>query len=81
MILVAKNWKDYELIDAGVGEKLERWGKYYFIRPDPQVIWPRAKKVISGQNLMQNILEVLKAEALGKKIENLMHHGIFLIKI
>ena len=44
MILVAKNWKDYELIDAGVGEKLERWGKYYFIRPDPQVIWPRAKK-------------------------------------
>ena len=35
----AENWKDYEVIDTGDGEKLERWGKYLLVRPDPQVIW------------------------------------------
>lgn len=39
-MLVAKDWKDYELIDTGGGEKLERWGKYSLRRPDPQAIWP-----------------------------------------
>ncbi|NSW90891.1 MAG: class I SAM-dependent methyltransferase [Firmicutes bacterium] len=39
-MLVANNWKDYELIDAGNGERLERWGKYILRRPDPQAIWP-----------------------------------------
>lgn len=34
-----KCWKDYELIDASRGEKLERWGNYYLLRPDPQIIW------------------------------------------
>lgn len=33
------NWKDYELLDASDGERLERWGKYILIRPDPQIIW------------------------------------------
>lgn len=37
---LADGWKDYELIDAGEGEKLERWGKYILRRPDPQAIWP-----------------------------------------
>ncbi|MDT0123461.1 class I SAM-dependent methyltransferase [Paenibacillus sp. RRE4] len=37
---VAKNWKDYELIDTGGGEKLERWGDVILRRPDPQIIWP-----------------------------------------
>lgn len=35
----ANNWKDYQLIDASDGERLERWGKYILIRPDPQIIW------------------------------------------
>lgn len=35
----AGSWKDYEVIDTGNGEKLERWGKYLLVRPDPQVIW------------------------------------------
>lgn len=35
----ADNWKDYQLIDASDGERLERWGKYILIRPDPQIIW------------------------------------------
>ncbi len=36
---VADNWKDYELIDASDGERLERWGKYILRRPDPQIVW------------------------------------------
>ena len=36
---IADNWKDYEVLDTSCGEKLERWGKYILVRPDPQVIW------------------------------------------
>ena len=36
---VAKNWNDYEIVDMANGEKLERWGDIYLIRPDPQIIW------------------------------------------
>lgn len=41
---VAENWKDYEVIDTSNGEKLERWGKYILLRPDPQVLWNTPKK-------------------------------------
>ena len=41
---IAENWKDYEVLDASEGEKLERWGKYTLVRPDPQVIWSTEKK-------------------------------------
>ncbi len=40
----AENWTDYELLDTSDGERLERWGKYVLVRPDPQVIWKNAKK-------------------------------------
>ncbi|MBQ8591937.1 MAG: class I SAM-dependent methyltransferase [Lachnospiraceae bacterium] len=36
---IAENWKDYEVLDTSAGEKLERWGDYILVRPDPQVIW------------------------------------------
>ena len=36
---VSDGWRDYELIDCGGGEKLERWGKHVLVRPDPQAIW------------------------------------------
>ncbi|MGN0430820.1 MAG: class I SAM-dependent methyltransferase [Lachnospiraceae bacterium] len=36
---IAENWKDYEVLDTSAGEKLERWGNYILVRPDPQVIW------------------------------------------
>lgn len=36
---LARDWKEYEVIDCSRGEKLERWGKYILLRPDPQVIW------------------------------------------
>lgn len=40
----ANGWVDYEVIDCSRGEKLERWGKYRLIRPDPQIIWDTEKK-------------------------------------
>ena len=40
---ISQDWKDYELLDASDGERLERWGKYILIRPDPQVIWKNAR--------------------------------------
>ena len=32
---IAESWKEYEVLDTSQGEKLERWGKYILIRPDP----------------------------------------------
>mgnify|MGYP000369230350 CR=1 FL=1 len=43
-MFIANNWKDYEVIDTSEGEKLERWGTYLLVRPDPQVIWNTPKK-------------------------------------
>ena len=40
---IADGWKDYEVIDTSNGEKLERWGDYLLVRPDPQVIWNTKK--------------------------------------
>lgn len=40
----ANNWTDYELLDTGDGEKLERWGSVILRRPDPQIIWPREQE-------------------------------------
>ena len=40
---IANDWKEYEVIDCSAGEKLERWGKYTLLRPDPQVIWETEK--------------------------------------
>ena len=43
---LSDKWQDFELLDCSKGEKLERWGKYYLVRPDPQAIWdtPRRNK-------------------------------------
>ena len=41
---IADNWKDYEVIDTSAGEKLERWGDYILVRPDPQVIWNTVRR-------------------------------------
>lgn len=38
-MLIVKDFKDYELIDMSNGEKLERWGNIYLLRPDPEIIW------------------------------------------
>ncbi|MBQ8528130.1 MAG: class I SAM-dependent methyltransferase [Clostridia bacterium] len=41
---IADKWTDYKVIDTSSGEKLESWGSYSLIRPDPQVIWKTEKK-------------------------------------
>ena len=48
---IADGWKEYEVLDASGGEKLERWGKYVLLRPDPQVIWNTEKKISEWKNL------------------------------
>lgn len=49
---IADNWKDYEVLDTSSGEKLERWGDYLLVRPDPQVIWntPKTNKGWKNKN-------------------------------
>lgn len=44
---IAEDWKDYTVLATGDGEKLEKWGKYTLLRPDPQVIW-KSQKVLSA---------------------------------
>ncbi len=46
-MILADSWKDYKVLDTGAGNKLERWGKYTLLRPDPQVIW---KNEIKSKN-------------------------------
>ena len=44
-MIVSDKWQDYECLDTGKGEKLERWGKVILRRPDPQIIWDRDKNL------------------------------------
>ncbi len=46
MMFVADNWRDYEVLDTGEGEKLERWKDIVLRRPDPQAIWPKQDEKI-----------------------------------
>jgi 23S rRNA (cytosine1962-C5)-methyltransferase len=41
-LLSANHWKDYELLDSGEGQKLERFGPYLFVRPEHQAVWPKS---------------------------------------
>ncbi|MGH8017833.1 MAG: class I SAM-dependent methyltransferase [Opitutaceae bacterium] len=41
-LVLAESWTDFEVIETGDGMKKERWGDIVLVRPDPQVIWPRA---------------------------------------
>lgn len=48
---IASDWKDYEVIDTGGGEKLERWGDIILRRPDPQIIWPLAHETAKWRDV------------------------------
>ena len=41
---IADGWQDYELLDCGGGEKLERWDRKLLVRPDPQAIWSTPRR-------------------------------------
>lgn len=48
---ISRDWKDYEIIDTSGSEKLERWGRYILLRPDPQVIWDTPKEAPEWRKL------------------------------
>lgn len=60
-MLVPDKWKDFELLDAGDGEKLERWKNYILRRPDPQAIWPKT----AGEELWSSAHAVYKRSSSG----------------
>ena len=49
---ISNEWKDYECIDAGNGEKLERWKDIILVRPDPQIIWKNKSKLNKIKNVI-----------------------------
>jgi 23S rRNA (cytosine1962-C5)-methyltransferase len=51
MVLLTPTWSEYELIDTGGGEKLERFGKYVLRRPEPQAVWQRSMAETEWNNL------------------------------
>ena len=54
-MVLASNWLDYEIIDASNGEKLERWGNVYLLRPDPEIIWDNGNLSEKYQNKINAI--------------------------
>ena len=50
-MFISDNWKDYEVLDTSDGEKLERWGDFILLRPDPQVLWKTEKKIPEWKKL------------------------------
>ena len=52
MLWISDEWKEYEVLDTSGGERLERWGKFILVRPDPQVIWDTPRTVPHGSAMM-----------------------------
>lgn len=50
-MFIADNWKEYKVLDTSSGEKLERWGDYILLRPDPQIIWNTPKEIPEWRKL------------------------------
>ena len=50
-MLLCNDWNEYELIDCSNGEKLEKWGDIYLLRPDPQIIWNNGNLIDKYKNI------------------------------
>ena len=74
MLLLADKWKDYELIDMGNGEKLERWGDIVLRRPDPQVMWP-IPRIMEKSSTLDITTEVTEVEDNGNIKRNILKDG------
>ena len=68
MIWMSDQWKDYEVLDTSNGERLERWGKYLLVRPDPQVIWNTPHMVPEWKKYDAGIFAPPPAAAIGLTI-------------
>ena len=64
MIWLSDEWKDYAVLDASDGERLERWGKYLLVRPDPQVI----RSILVGSAMTPAISAPIPAAVIGRTI-------------
>jgi len=62
-LLEPKYWSDYELIDSGNYEKLERFGKYILRRPEPKAVWSRALNEADWEKLLDAVFKQEKEEA------------------
>ena len=77
----ADTWKDYELLDATDGNRLERWGETILIRPDPQVVWKTPKQSRCGQRQMLFITAPIRRRRVGvqapsaRKVEDQLRRG------
>ena len=61
----ADNWKDYELLDASDGERLERWGKYILVRPDPRSFGRTLQEAIFGIRQTASTVALIRVAVLG----------------
>src|SRR5687768_2489168 len=61
--LTVENWADYELIDSGNFEKLERFGAYILARPEPQAIWDKHLPESEWQTLAQAVFKKEKGSS------------------
>jgi len=52
---LTNDYKDYEILDASCGMKLERWDKYYLLRPDPSIIWDNGDLENKYKNLIHSV--------------------------
>jgi hypothetical protein len=68
---LSDRWLDYELLDAGDGDKLERWGDVILQRPDPQAIWPHGHWQKPDARYIRTLLVV----ATGKSIDPIPASG------
>ena len=61
---LADQWKDFAVLDAGGGNKLERWGSVTLLRPDPQAVWPMGKDApgVDGYLFIQTIEELMSGD-------------------
>ena len=64
---IADGWKEFELLDCGRGEKLERWGNKLLVRPDPQAIWNTPVPFQAGSIRMAGISAANLAVATGRR--------------
>lgn len=77
MMICPDGWKDYELLDTGDGEKLERWGKNVVARPEPRAIWRKGNPdAWIGSELEEQIISY-KALKFRQKRTNFGHTGVF----
>ena len=74
---ISNEWKNYECIDAGNGEKLERWGNVILRRPEPLAMWP----IEVDKLLMVFTIDLSMVEDIGNLIKSCLIFGLLNIKI